>query len=232
MIVPLAFPGFIAYLISEKKEYRIFYVWYLPGLIFTMLAHFATDTGILSVSASYMIAAAASILLICQAVKEQVTKKSIVFLVVILFAMQFITCVWQRVTSVWGDDILTNLTYEMPSGPMKGIRTTEENAKSYLDVMKDIDELEMTQEDRLLVLGVSPWIYLYTDAECGAYSTWEMVETDPLLVTYYQFHPEKMPTVIYCHLYDETFLETSFAQKFMDVGYEVMYGRQGIVLKN
>lgn len=232
MLVPLAFPGLIAYVVAKKKDRRLFYFWYLPGLLYTVLAHFASDTGILIVSASYMLPAAASILLICQALKEQDKKVWLRWLVIILFAVQFITCIWQRITSVWGDDMLPNLTFEMPEGPMKGLRTTEENGQAYLDVMRDLEDLQLTKEDKLLVVGVSPWIYLNTEAECGSYSTWEILETDPLVWSYYEKHPEKVPTVIYCYLYDESFLDTEFAVKFLGIGYEAANMRRGLVLTN
>lgn len=63
IMIPLSFVGMIAYVTAKQKDWRLFWCWYVPGLIYTLLAHFATDTGILTVSASYMIPSAASILL-------------------------------------------------------------------------------------------------------------------------------------------------------------------------
>lgn len=230
MLIPLAFPGLIAFMVSEKKNWRLFYGWYVAGLAYTLLAHFATNTGILMVSASYMLVSAVSILLICQAVRESHEKSWLFAIVCILLAVQFMACIWQRVTYVWGDEHLEALSYEMTEGPMKGIHTSEENGQLYGDVLQDMEDLDLTAEDKLFVVGIAPWMYLNTEAECAAFSTWETLETDPLIPIYYELHPEKMPTVIYCYEYDETILETEFAYDFINQGYEPQTMRRGIVL--
>ena len=230
MLIPLAFPGLIAYVVSEKKDRKLFYGWDIPGLLYTILAHFATNTGILTVSASYMIASAASILLIWQAVKE-IEKKQLYLCFGIVVAVQFIACVWQRVIYVWGDEHLEYLTCELTEGPMKGIHTSVENEHLYMDVMQDMEDLQLTKEDQLFVVGIAPWMYLNTEAECGAYSTWETLETDPLIPIYYEIRPEKLPTVIYCYEYEDSILETEFAYEFINMGYEPRIMRRGIVLE-
>lgn len=229
VLIPLSFVGFIAYMVSEEKDRRLFYGWYVPGLFYTLLAHFATNTGILTVSASYMIASAASILLIWKAVKEQEKKVWICLLAGILFILQFTACIFLRVTYVWGDEHLSRLEYRLTEGPMKGIYTSEENEQLYKEVLQDMEELALSEEDKLFIIGIAPWMYLNTDAECAAYSTWETLENDPLIEIYYEIRPEKLPTVIYCYEYDENILETEFADNFINRGYEPAAMRRGIV---
>lgn len=232
MLVPLAFPGLIAFLVLEKKDYRLFCFWYLPGLFYTLLAHFATNTGILTVSASYMIAASASFLLLYKAVEEQGGIRWLSALMAILFAVQFMGCIYQRIVYVWGDEHLPLLTQEMTEGPLKGIHTSVKNAGLYQEVLLDMEELALTPEDKLFVVGIAPWMYLNTEAECAAYSTWETLETDPLIPVYYEIRPEKLPTVVYCYEYDESILETEFASYFINMGYEPSVMRRGIVLSH
>lgn len=227
VLIPLAFPGFVAYMVSEEKDRRLFYGWYVPGLFYTLLAHFATNTGILTVSASYMIASAASILLIWKAVEMEKTVRIFVY---VLLAVQFTACIYQRIFYVWGDEHLQYLECELTEGPMKGIHTSRENAQLYDEVLEDMEELQLTEKDKLFVIGIAPWMYLNTEAECGAYSTWETLETDPLIPIYYEIRPEKLPTVIYCYGYEDSILETEFAQDFINRGYEPQVMRRGIVL--
>lgn len=230
MLIPLVFPGLTAFLVSEKKDYRLFFCWYLPGLFFTLLAHFATNTGILTVSASYMIAASVSFLFLYKAVDEQGGIRWLCSLMVILFMIQFAACIYQRIVYVWGDESLSLLTREITEGPLKGIHTSVENEKLYQEVMLDMEDLALTSEDKLFVIGIAPWIYLNTEAQCAAYSTWETLETDPLIPIYYEIRKEKLPTVVYCYEYDEDVLETEFAYYFINMGYEPSVMRQGIVL--
>lgn len=231
MLIPLAFPGLIAYVVSGTKDRRLFYGWYIPGLVYTLMAHFATNTGILTVSASYMIVSAASILLIWKEMMEQADQKFLRVLICALLAVQFTACIWQRITYVWGDEHLEYLDHQLEEGPLKGIHTSGENQELYKEVLQDMKDLELTAGDRLFVVGIAPWMYLNTDAECAAYSTWETLETDPLIEVYYEIRPEKLPTVIYCYGYDESILETDFAYEFINRGYESHAMRRGMVLE-
>lgn len=230
MLIPLAFPGLIAGIVCERTDRKLFYGWYFPGLIYTLLAHFATNTGILTVSASYMIVSMASILLLCGAVRESGKVPWLRAAVCLLFAVQFLGCIWQRVVFVWGDEHLEYLDRQLTEGPLKGIHTCEENERLYTEVLQDMEDLQMTEEDKLFVVGIAPWMYLNTEAECAAYSTWETLETDPLIYAYYEIRPEKLPTIIYCYEYEEDILETEFAYYFMDQGYEPRIMRRGVVL--
>ena len=230
MLIPLAFPGLIAYVVSEEKDRRLFCGWYVPGVLYTLTSHFATNTGIYTVSAAYMIAGAASMLLIWKALKEQ-PAVWLRILVCALFAAQFTGCIWQRIFYVWGDEHLEYLNTRLETGPMAGISTTEENAELYGDVLQDMDDLELTAQDKLFVVGIAPWMYLYTDAECASHSTWETLETDPLIRIYYELHPEKLPTVVYFYRYEEEVLDTDLAAYFADLGYETSAMRQGIVME-
>lgn len=229
MLIPLAFPGLISYLVSDRKNHRLFFGWYLPGLFYTLLAHFATNTGILTVSASYMIASAASIILIWQAVCEQGKMIWLRSVMILLFAVQFSACISQRLIYVWGDDHLPELTQTLTEGPLKGIHTSVENEELYKDVLLDMEELSLTEKDKLFIIGIAPWMYLNTEAECAAYSTWETLETDPLIPVYYEIRKEKLPTVVYCYEYDETILETDLGFYFINKGYEILDMRRGIV---
>lgn len=229
VLIPLAFPGVIAWLVSGDRDNRIFCGWYVPGLVYTLLAHFATDTGILTVSASYMIASAASMVLLWKAVREQGKMVWLSALAGVLLAVQFTACIWQRVTYVWGDEHLNLLTEELTRGPLKGIHTSAENRALYEEVLMDMEELSLTREDRLFVVGIAPWMYLNTEAECASYTTWQVLETDPLIPVYYEVRREKLPDVVYCYEYDERILETEFAYYFTDMGYQPAEMRRGIV---
>jgi len=229
VLIPLAFPGFIAYLVSEQKDQRMFFFWYLPGLLYTLLAHFATNTGILTVSASYMIVSAASIIFIWNAVKEQGKIIWLYWLTGLLLTVQFMACIYQRILFVWGDEHLPLLTQELTEGPLKGIHTSAENEALYQDALQDMEDLSLTAEDKLFVTGIAPWMYLNTEAECAAYSTWETLETDPLIPVYYEIRREKLPTVVYCYESDESILETEFADYFLNKGYKPVNMRRGIV---
>lgn len=138
-------------------------------------------------------------------------------------------CIYQRILFVWGDEHLPLLTQELTEGPLKGIHTSAENEALYQDALQDMEDLSLTAEDKLFVTGIAPWMYLNTEAECAAYSTWETLETDPLIPVYYEIRREKLPTVVYCYESDESILETEFADYFLNKGYKPVNMRRGIV---
>lgn len=230
IMIPLTWIGLIAYVTAEKRDRRLFWFWYIPGIFYTLLAHFATDTGILTVSAAYMIPSAASILLICHTIKEQEDYKILRNVFCCFFALQLLSCFALRIVYVWGDEPLLSLTATLKEGPLCGIHTSEENGILYDEVMRDMEDLSLTEEDGLFVIGIAPWMYLNTEAECAVYSTWMTKESDPMIPLYYELHPEKLPTVIYCYEADEAILDTEFAKSFIERGYEVETMRHGIVL--
>lgn len=230
MLIPLSFVGLIAYAATEEKDKLLFWGFYVPALVFTILAHFATNTGMYTVSAAYMLADVASILLIWKVCREQKASWIRIF-ILLLLTVQFVGCIWQRMTYVWGDEPLQYLTCQLREGPLKGIYTSKENAKLYEEVLQDMEDLQLSKDDNLFVLGIAPWMYLNTEAGCGAYSTWETLEDDSLISVYYELRPEKLPTVIYCYEYEESILETEFAYDFIKLGYEPVTMRRGVVLQ-
>jgi len=231
MLIPIAFPGLIAFLLTKNKDRLLFFGWYVPGLLYTLLAHFATDTGIYTVSASYMLAGTASVLLIWKCMEECLQLRLVKILVYSLFAIQFISCVWQRITYVWGDEHLEYLTCEIEEGPLKWIYTSKENKQLYNEVLQDMSDLNLTEKDKLAVIGIAPWMYLNTEAKCGASSTWETLENDPNIPIYYKIRQEKLPTVIYFYEYENDILDSEISIDFLNLGYQSSVLRHGVVLQ-
>ena len=81
-----------------------------------------------------------------------------------------------------------------------------------------------------MVVGVAPWIYLYTDAGCGNYSTWQVHEKSTQLYDYYALHPDKFPDVVYMAHWAEEFLSCELANQFLEKDYRVVYAGTGTVL--
>ena len=98
-------------------------------------------------------------------------------------------------------------------------------------MLKELDTLSLTKEDQLLVVGIAPWIYLYAEAGCGSYSTWQVDENTTQLSAYYELHPDKFPTVIYMMHWGEDFMKSPLAQPFWERGYVVTQMERGIVME-
>ena len=118
----------------------------------------------------------------------------------------------------------------MERGPLKGVHTAPDVAQWYQTVLGDIDSLKLTQEDKLMIVGVAPWIYVYVDAQCGSYSTWQVHENSTYLFPYYEVHPDKIPNVIYMEQWADRFLESDLAKPFERWEYVCIEKEAGMVM--
>ncbi len=234
--VPIAFMGFLAYILSEKKESRIFFCWYLPAMIYPFVVQLATNTGPLAVSAAFVSAGAAAVLLLMLWVKEELKKagklqKITGWIVSGIVILQLITMLALRITYVWADAPMSELTAKVDRGPAKGLYTTAETVEYYNEIYDDLDSIQMQEDDGLLIVGAAPMLYLYADQEVASYSTWRVYTNETRLYRYYEVHDGdgKFPEVVYCLEADETIYDSILVEKLLvPMGYEAKELEHGI----
>ena len=238
-MLPLAVWCLEAYFVTKNKEKRLFYGWYLPALLFTMIVQYATNTGIVTISVAYSLCSCVGLLFAARWLEElkrteginvRFRRKLCGVLVWGVVFVQFAGTFYLRMNYAWGDDWVPKLTQRMEKGPLKGVYTTPETAVWYGEALEELDGLSLTEEDQLMVVGVAPWIYLYVDAGCGNYSTWQVHENSTYIHDYYAVHPEKFPDVIYMAHWAEIFLECELSAPFKERGYEIVYEGNGTVM--
>lgn len=100
-----------------------------------------------------------------------------------------------RFCDIYRDGFITELNSRIEIGIMKGIYTEDLRASAYESAV-DCLKKNTNKSTLLAVAGCNPWAYLDSEAQCAAYSPWEM-EGDALLKEYYEMFPEKIPTVIF-----------------------------------
>lgn len=229
--VPICFLGIPAYVLTKERNAKIFYIWYLPSLvIYPFIVQITSNTGPLAVSAAFMTAGAAAVCLMIAWAKEQECKacRLVIFGVVVL---QLIMMLILRITFVWADAPLSELTAKVDRGAAKGIYTTAEDVTFYNEIYDDLDSLNMTEEDDFLVVGSDPLLYLYADKEVAAYSTWQVYTNETRLYRYYEIHDGegKFPSVVYCVEAGEEIYESILVEKLLQpMGYESVQLQHGI----
>lgn len=136
-----------------------------------------------------------------------------------------------RITYVWADAPLSELTTKVERGAAKGLYTTELTAGYYEEMYDDIDALNMTEEDGFLVVGSEPLLYLYADRQVASYSTWQVYTNETRLYRYYEIHSGegRFPSVVYCAEADETIFDSILVEKLLlPMGYEWVQLSHGI----
>ena len=228
--VPICFLGVTAYVVSEKKLHRVFYIWYLPAMIYPFIVQITSNTGPLAVSAGFVTAGAASALLAASWAMEQensLIKNALQGVIV----LQLVIMLFLRITYVWVDSPMTQLTTKVERGAAKGLYTTEVVAQYYEEMYDDIDALNMNEDDGFLVVGSEPLLYLYADRQVASYSTWQVYTNETRLYRYYEIHDGegRFPSVVYCAEADETIFESILVEKLLiPMGYEWKQLQHGI----
>ncbi len=235
-MLPLAFWCLEAYFVTEHKDRRLFYWWYLPCMVFTLIVQYATNTGMVTIGAAYGLCSCIGLLFFFRWAEEMrirfrgIFRAAALAAVCMVLLFQFGGTFYLRMTYAWGDETVAMLTRPMERGPLKGVYTTPETAVWYGEVLEELDMLELTERDQLMVVGVAPWIYLYVDAGCGNYSTWQVHENSTQLFDYYALHPDKFPDVVYMAHWADRFLGCELSEPFKVRGYEVVYTGAGTVM--
>lgn len=228
--VPICFLGLPAFVVSKKPLRKVFYIWYLPAMVYPFIVQITSNTGPLAVSAGFVTAGAASVLLAAAWAGEQEGSllKNVVHGVILL---QLIMMLFLRITYVWADAPLSELTTKVERGAAKGLYTTELTAEYYEEMYDDIDALNMTEDDGLLVVGSEPLLYLYADRQVASYSTWQVYTNETRLYRYYEIHSGegRFPSVVYCAEADETIFDSILVEKLLlPMGYEWVQLSHGI----
>ena len=223
--VPMTFLGLSIFGISRKKNWKLLGCWVIPAFMYTFGVQFATDTGILAVSAATIVASAGSTLMLAEAIREEakyipnIVVKWLAILIVMLNILQAALFMYQRVFYTWWGDPIEQCTELIEEGPAKGIRTSKEDLEEYKTGLAEIDQLRLSESDRLLILEHATWLYLYADVPVATYSFWAVGEEN-FLDEYYLLYPEKTPTVVYVWDEDDVY-EKDYINKFLEKNYEL-----------
>lgn len=220
--VPICFLGLTAFVLTNRKNHKIFWIWYLPSMCYPFIVQITSNTGPLAVSAAFMSAGAAAVLLVALWVRESDSRlmKPVIYGTVFL---QLAVMLWLRITFVWADAPLVELTTRVERGAAKGLYTSQDTVQYYEELYDDIDSMKLREDDGLLVVGSEPLLYLYADKEVASYSTWQVYTNETRLYRYYEIHEGegKFPSAVYCVEADESIFDSILVDKLLiPMGYE------------
>jgi hypothetical protein len=205
ILYPIAWVGFLAYLLTEKKDTRIFIWGYLFGMAYTFCLNWASNQGMFAISMGMVLADVSGIYFLFALFKEHRNKdahKYPVMKIVLasILLIQFATMMYAKVVHVFWEPPVYTLNYHITQGPLKGTITTKEHGLEYEAILQDLAELKNREQGNVLIIGFQTWGYLYLDMPYGTFSAWSGGESEHLkyrLRDYYRLRPEKTPDYIY-----------------------------------
>ena len=207
LMFPMNILGGFAFFLCNKRDIRPFVFLYIPGLLYSLCIHFASNLGLMSIASAMSVSCIASAIYICTLAKELYCedKKLITRIVglglLLALMMQLSVLSWFRSRYTMWDDDTSELSITLTEGPQKGIITGEGHASRYYKLIEDSSPVREAQADCVLYIFTDSWLYLMDDARMGSFSPWISTlypETDiARLESYWQLYPERMPDTIF-----------------------------------
>lgn len=168
---------------------------YTTGILMSMAFEIASNNGVDAAGIGFVIVSFGAVIALSEyAGRGKMPRQKTVMEIICLGSVLGVT-MFLRVFSVYRDDVLPELRYQITQGPAEGLYTTKEHLEQYDHVCDDIREyINADQETSVFIGRIAPWAYLCTSARCGVYTTWRLDFSDPRLEQYYENHsePEKI----------------------------------------
>lgn len=192
------------FFITENKNYTLFILTVISGLMLS-LTYSYSSTGMLYVlSMGHFIGTIGCVILIYDFSKEFLVNKPFISKAskVVFTAIVLITVIQTsvlRITTIYRDDTLGNLTKEITRGPARGLITSKEHLDMYNDVYDVITTYCMKDEaknNNLLISNLLPFGYLISDMKIAAPTAWRNSMSSERLRQYYEIHSDRYPDVI------------------------------------
>ena len=196
--------GWQIFFLTEQRDWKIFVTFYISGCVAALLMSASSDTRFSATTQGLMIASVGTVMLAADfwEEKKKCWKRRLKpdYYKILLFTgmvLVFISASWDRITLMYRDSSLAQLTAKIESGPAAGIYTTQECVKRYNGISAVVSKLENI-EGNLYICNFCPWGYLYTDMKCSPYTAWRIMpeSEENLGQSYYQEHPDKFPDIV------------------------------------
>lgn len=194
IMFPITLCGLSAYLLTRKKNHRVFLFLWCLGMFYAFCLGAASNQGENAICMGMPVAMVGSVLLIWDFLKEQVgenatitaakgtiltarksdrfTTPLVLCAAALLFLSQLCTeCYAKSVHAFWEPSVAA-LDTKIMEGPLAGVRTTKEHADAYNTLLAEIRDYRNGSSEPVLFVTSSPWCYLYADRPYGVYSSW------------------------------------------------------------
>lgn len=226
VFIPISVLGFLCFIMSIKKDWRLFLIVYVPGILMSIAFQCASDTGIFAMITGFVLSAMASVALIFGFMKEnlEIKQKHAVYILLTMalcytFTVRICYCRYNAYEEIYDSRII--------NGPYRGILTDARQKEFYEKSMQELNMIvgQTTKEDSILVLGSNMWMYLCLDRKIAAPATFRMNLEHECFQPYFEMHPNKMPIRIYANDLCEEELEDNIL--LSGEAYSIIYSGVG-----
>ena len=210
--LPFCIISTTCYVLTENKNKILFYCMYTPCLIAALFHYLAADTHLAAIGVVLAVNNVAGVLFAMDLWKEihsasksnpetSVGKCFSVLcraVIIIGFCIQILFYgLFYQYAQGPGKDAVKATT-----GPYAGLYMNEEQYTEYTKAINDMDLIKSrcNEDDPVLLIAYSNWMYLYLDQPFATYTTWYqgvLTIKRNQLINYYKENPEKIPEYVY-----------------------------------
>lgn len=220
VMLPLAMPGFTAYLLLENKPRALFTASFALGVYYSACVCATSNMGFDVLSMAFAVVDVASCAFLALLLKERadMPKKRarilraaaiapLVCMAALVVTVKAVHCFWDAPPKY--------LDHELDRGPARGIITSERLGTDYERVFDDMQSYAARTPGKLLIYAPQTWctLALPEGYECASFSAWlsgQDERTEARLALYYDLNVAKFPDYVY------VLKDNAFAQPGLD----------------
>lgn len=214
--LPFAVFSNVCYMLTSKKNKKLFYCMWLPSLIAALFQFVSANTLLSSLGIVFAINNIAGVFfvrdLFNETIFESKQNKKILQNKNVISLARYIMCIGlcaqllfhgfilQYEQIPYGEEVI-----KANNGPYSGIVMTEQQYQTYSNNIADLDYIKSLNKENspLLIAGYNNWFYMYADLPISTYTTWYNGTLQyNQLITYYKLNPDKIPAYIYIDPHD------------------------------
>ena len=194
--------GVQIFFLQEKKDWSVFWIFYMTGLCTAVLMNASSDTRFSSMIQGCMVMSIGTVLVVSDWLErirpEEQYGKLLKGILLGCTLLSIISLLYDRIGLVYRDKPLNQLTERIEQGPAKGILTTQECARRYNVISSTLEQLQ-NRNGNLYIMNFCPWGYLYTEMKCSPYTTWRIMPDmdNDMGQKYYKQYPDKFPDIVF-----------------------------------
>lgn len=201
MFAPNVLAFILYFVVDDSRIKDIFYCFWIPGMIYSFLGFWASNTGIHALIVASSVAVVGSVMMIGIAaekmleVKEEKNRIKANMLMIYLVVFLGMT-LYGKVTDIFWENGISEQTERITDGLDKGLLVSKQKYDYYYGIMEDTKELRNLTSDYHVLYFSDLVLWISGEARFGTHTSLNS-GFPTMLYQYYEEHPDKVPDYVY-----------------------------------
>ncbi len=201
---PVSILGFFAWLIPEKRQDRLFFFVFLPGLLCWFCSAAASNLGFINIASVSTLNMIASAVFICETAGElwssDIKGRAVAACMMLALVVQLGLLTEGRIRFVYPMTPSAACTEEIGHGALRGLKAEPADCARYEAAWAAAEPIREKENGCVAYLTDVPGQYLDDVKRCGAYSAWfpasSAADNLPRQLHFWELFPDRIPAYI------------------------------------